>query len=181
MLEGAGFKQNGLTGMPNRRWYAAQTQPRAELKASMHLHRQGFEVYLPRFLKQRRHARRREIVKTPLFPGYLFIAIDLDAQRWLSIDSTVGVARLVRVGDRPAPIPCRVIEAIKSREDAAGVVVLDRPQFARGDKIRVVEGAFRDSLGLYEGLSSEERVAILLELLGRQVRVVLNHEIIAAA
>ena len=43
-------------------WYVVQTHAIAEMKASMHLGRQGFEVYLPRFLKRRRHARRVEIV-----------------------------------------------------------------------------------------------------------------------
>jgi transcriptional antiterminator RfaH len=50
-----------------------------------------------------------------------------------------------------------------------------------GDKIRVVGGAFCDCYGLYEGMSSGERVAILLELLGRKVRVVLDIEAVEAA
>ena len=166
----------------NSRWYLAQTQPRAEAKASLNLRRQGFEVYLPRYLKQRRHARRVEPVTAPLFPGYLFVAIDINAQRWLSIDSTFGVTRLVRDGDRPAAVPPAIITALKCREDAKGLVVLDqRPRFSPGDKVRVLEGAFRDCYGLYEGMSAGERVAILLDLLGRKVRVALPPGIIEAA
>ena len=52
---------------------------------------------------------------------------------------------------------------------------------SRGDKIRIVGGVFCDSVGLYEGLSSSERVAILLELLGRKVRIFLGTETIEAA
>jgi transcriptional antiterminator RfaH len=166
----------------NRRWYLAQTQPRAEAKASLNLRRQGFEIYLPRYLKQRRHARRVEPVLAPLFPGYIFVAIDVDAQRWLSIDSTFGVTRLVRDGDRPAAVPPAIISALKCREDAKGFVVLDqRPRFSQGDKVRVLEGAFRDCYGLYDGMNAGERVAILLDLLGRKVRVVLHTDIIEAA
>src|SRR6186713_299056 len=110
----------------NSRWYLAQTQPRAESKASLNLCRQGFEVYLPRYLKQRRHARRLESVLAPLFPGYLFVAIDVNTQRWLSIDSTFGVTRLVRDGDRPAAVPPAIISSLKCREDAKGFVVLDQ-------------------------------------------------------
>jgi transcriptional antiterminator RfaH len=164
------------------RWYVALTHPRAELKASIHLRRQGFEVYLPRYLKQRRHARRIETVTVPLFPRYLFVAIDLGTQRWLSIDSTFGVTRLVRDGERPAPVPEVVIDALKYREDENGLVRLDRrPRFAPGDKIRVIGGAFADCCGLYEGMNARERVAILLDLLGRKVRVVLEPEAIEAA
>ena len=164
------------------RWYVAQTHPHAETKASLHLGRQGFEIYLPRYLKSRRHARRVETVAAPLFPGYLFVAIDMTTQRWLSIQSTVGVARLVRDGDRPAAVPLLVLEALKCREDAGGFVQLDRlPRFSLGDKVRIRGGAFCDCFGLYEGMSGHERVAILLELLGRKVRVVLNEDIIDAA
>ena len=163
-------------------WYVAQTHPHAETKASLHLRRQGFDVYLPRYLKQRRHARRVEKIAAPLFPSYLFVTIDLATQRWLSIDSTFGVTRLVRVGDRPASLPRSIIDALKDREDSNGIVQLDRrPRFLPGDKIRVVGGAFCDCLGLYEGMTARERVAILLDLLGRKVRVVLDTEIIEAA
>jgi transcriptional antiterminator RfaH len=164
------------------RWYVAQTHPHGEAKASVHLRRQGFSVYVPRYLKQRRHARRVEKIAAPLFPSYLFVSIDLRTQRWLAIDSTIGVARLVRDGNRPAPVPQLVIDALICRQDADGFVQLERrPQFSAGDKIRIVGGAFSDCYGLYEGMSSRERVAVLLELLGRKVRIVLDTEIIEAA
>ena len=49
-------------------WYAVYTQPHAETKAAWHLNRQGFEIYVPRYLKRRRHARKIETVAVPLFP-----------------------------------------------------------------------------------------------------------------
>lgn len=164
------------------RWYVARTHPHAETKASQHLQRQGFAIYLPRYLKQRRHARRIERIAAPLFPSYVFVAVDLATQRWLSINSTIGVAKLVRNGDRPAPVPQAIIDALKGREDADGFVQLDRrPRFLPGDKIRVVGGAFSDCFGLYEGMSNSERVAILLDLLGRKVRVTVDGAFIEAA
>ena len=68
----------------NSRWYVVQTQAHAETKACWHLARQGFETYLPRYLKRRRHARRVEMVQAPLFPRYLFVVIDIATQRWRS-------------------------------------------------------------------------------------------------
>ena len=76
------------------RWYVVQTQPHAESKAARHLCRQGFQIYLPRYLKRRRHARRTETVPAPLFPRYMFVAVDIAVQRWRSIQSTIGVSRL---------------------------------------------------------------------------------------
>ena len=165
-----------------RRWFVAHTHPHAEGKATAHLNRQGFEIYFPRYLKRRRHARRIEIVAAPLFPRYLFVAIDLNVQRWRSIYSTIGVSRLVCNGDDPTPVPDGVVESLKQREDASGFIKLDcRPRFRAGDKIRVLEGAFSSCLGLFEGMAERERIAILLDLLGRKVRVVLDADLVAAA
>jgi len=168
--------------MSAQRWYVVQSQPNAEIKAVAHLNRQGFETYLPRYLKRRRHARRVEIVPAPLFPRYLFVGIDLDQQRWRSIFSTVGVSRLVCNGEMPTAVPEQVVSALRSRHDDGGFVKLDqRPSFRPGDRIRVLDGAFADCLGLYEGLKDSERIAILLDLLGRKVRVMVDIDIVAAA
>ena len=43
------------------------------------------------------------------------------------------------------------------------------------------DGAFQQCLGLYEGMASNERVTVLLELLGRKVRVSLDAELLIAA
>jgi transcriptional antiterminator RfaH len=167
---------------PARCWYVAQTHIHAESKATFHLNRQGFQVYLPRYLKKRRHARRVETVAAPLFPRYLFVSVDTANQRWHAIRSTIGITRLVTRGNLPADVPPSIIEGLKRREDANGLIPLEqRPRFASGDKIRVREGAFCDALGLFEGMSGQERVAILLDLLGRKVRVVLDMDFIDAA
>ncbi len=166
----------------NPRWFVAHTQPNAEAKAVVNLNRQGFDVYFPRYLKRRRHARKVETVAAPLFPRYVFVAVDLAAQRWRSIYSTVGVARLICNGDDPAAVPDAVVAALRSREDASGFIGLDsRPAFRPGDKVRVLDGAFSSCLGLFDGMAERERIAILLDLLGRKVRVVLDADLVAAA
>ena len=164
------------------RWFVAHTQPHAEAKAAAHLNRQGFGIYFPRYLKRRRHARKIETVAAPLFPRYLFVAVDLAAQRWRSIYSTAGVTRLVCNGDDPAAVPEAVVAALKDREDEAGFIKLEsRPVFRPGEKVRVLDGAFSSCLGLFEGMAERERIAILLDLLGRKVRVVLDADLVAVA
>lgn len=164
------------------RWYVVQTQPNAEAKAALNLRRQGFEVYWPRYLKQRRHARKVDVAAKPLFPRYMFVAIDIAAQRWRSVQSTFGVARLVCNGDEPARVPDGVVDVIRAREDGNGFVTLDiKPAFAPGDKVRVVAGAFAESRGLFANLADHDRVSILLEMLGRKVRVLIDADMVAAA
>ena len=43
------------------------------------------------------------------------------------------------------------------------------------------EGVFADCLGLFEGMGDRERVTILLDLLGRKVRVALDENFVVAA
>jgi len=164
------------------RWYVVQTQVNGEAKAAQNLQRQGYEIYLPRYLKRRRHARKVDFTAKPLFPRYIFVAVDMATQRWRSIQSTFGVSRLVSNGDDPAVVPEGVVLALRAREDDKGFVKMDfRPTFAPGDKVRVLAGAFMDSAGLFNGIADHDRVSILLDMLGRQVRVLLAADMVAAA
>lgn len=163
-------------------WYVVQTQLNAEAKAARNLAQQGFEVYLPRYLKRRSHARKIEKVAAPLFPRYLFVRIDVATQRWRSIQSTFGVSHLVLNGSDPAPVAQHVLGALKARENEGGFVELDRrAPFRLGEKVRVLAGAFAENFGLFDGLGDRDRVAILLDLLGRKVRVSIGADLVVAA
>ena len=164
------------------RWYVVQTQVNGEVRAAQNLLRQRFEIYLPRYLKRRRHARKVDFAAKPLFPRYLFVAIDMAAQRWRSIQSTQGVSRLVCNGEEPAAVPHGLLGALKAREDDRGFVRMEaKPAFSLGDKVRVLAGAFVDNAGLFDGMEDHDRVAILLDMLGRKVRVHLDADLVAAA
>jgi transcriptional antiterminator RfaH len=167
---------------PTSRWYVVRTQPRAEAKAVYNLNRQSFPVYWPRYLKRRRHARSIDTVAASLFPSYLFVAIDTLSQRWQAIRSTFGVSELICNGDNPAPVPSGVVDSIMAREDVGGFVRLAvGPRFSRGDSVRVTDGVFSGCLGICDGMNDMERVAVLLELLGRKVRVVMDADFVAVA
>lgn len=162
-------------------WFVVQTQVNAEAKAARNLLRQGFEIYLPRYLKRRSHARKIDKVAMPLFPRYLFVRIDMATQRWRSIQSTFGVSHLVTNGPDPAPIAQTVLGSLRTREDENGFIRMDcRPPFSLGEKVRVLAGAFTDNLGLFDGMGDHDRVAILLDLLGRKVRVSMDADMVAA-
>jgi len=162
------------------RWYVAHTQAREEEKARVNLVRQGFTAYLPQYRKRRRHARRVDWIRAPLFPRYLFVAMDIACTRWRAVSSTFGVSHLVCHGDRPVPVPHGVVEEILARNDENGLIPVEpRVPFRKGDAVQVVAGALADRIGLFEGVTDEERVILLLDLLGRQVRVKLPFEAIA--
>jgi transcriptional antiterminator RfaH len=152
-------------------WYAVRTQTNAEVRAVAHLGNQGFEVYLPRYRKQRRHARKVEMVLRPLFPGYVFVRMDIERQTWQSINGTVGVIGLVQFGGKLAGVPVDIVEMIRMREDEGGAVRLGPDRLKVGEHVRVRDGAFEDCVGILADVSDDERMILLLNLLGREVRV----------
>lgn len=163
-------------------WFVAQTRPNSENKASYNLRKQGYQVYLPRYLKRRRHARKVDFVPAALFPRYIFVGIDLATQRWRSIQSTFGVVRLVTNGELPEAVPEGVVESLMQREDESGFVKVQAgANLSPGAKVRVLSGAFIDALGQFECMGDRDRAAILLDLLGQKVRVVLDGDLIVAA
>ena len=82
-----------------------RTQPHRETQATRQLDNQKFRVFVPRILKSRRHARKFETIRAPLFPRYIFIALDLGRDRWRSVNGTLGVDRLLTRGGEPEPVP----------------------------------------------------------------------------
>ena len=153
-------------------WYAVYCQARMEAWAQSNLWERGLEVYLPRYRKRRRHARKVDVVAVPLFPGYLFVEADLGAGDRRRIASAPGVRSLVAFGNRPAPVAPAIIAEIRAREDASGFILLSPVEGLKpGDRVAMQHDAFDEVLGLVEGIGDNERVIILLDLLGRQVRV----------
>lgn len=103
-----------LTLRGKERWYVVRTQPHREARASFHLGNQGYHVFLPRFLRSRRHARKFETVLAPLFPRYLFVVLDLTRDRWRSVNGTPGVEHLLMRGEGPEPVPRGLVEGLRN-------------------------------------------------------------------
>ena len=163
------------------RWYVAKTRPNAESKATYHLKRQGFDVYLPQFLRRIKHARRVSWQPRPLFPSYLFVAMSAAQQRWRAINSTIGIAHLICDERGPVPVPAGIVEGIRSDEDERGLVLTGRKvPFKKGAEVQIMSGAFADHIGRFEGATDDERVVILLDLLGREVRTRVKLDAITA-
>lgn len=163
-------------------WYAVYTQPHRESVAREHLERQGFEVFAPLYIKRRRHARRVEDVPAPLFPRYIFAAFDAADAGWRVIRSTRGVVDLVRSGTDPVPVPASILKGISSRFDENGFVVLARDAgLVPGARVRIEAGPFAEYEAIFQTERDDERVVVLLSLLGREVVAELPTHTVAPA
>jgi transcriptional antiterminator RfaH len=165
-----------------KQWFVVHTQPLKEGIAEEHLKQQGFGVYFPRFSKTTRHARQTKKTFSPLFPRYLFVSFELETDRWRNINGTRGVAYLLSNGERPIVVPTDVVNELKNQEDTEGLIPISGMQvFVRGDKVRVLEGAFKDYTATFEKLDDKQRVQLLLSFLGREMKISLSANDIEAA
>lgn len=149
-------------------WYAAHTQPRAELKAAERLQEQGFGVFAPQLAKRVRHARRISIVRQPLFPRYVFVAIDVSLQPWPRINGTPGVVRLITAGERPVSVPRGLVESLMAAE-ASGLASEQSRTFQVDEHARILDGPFADFVGQIRSIDEKGRVDLLLQIMGRSV------------
>ncbi|PKR54573.1 transcription termination/antitermination protein NusG [Thalassospira marina] len=150
-------------------WFVVNTAPHQEARAQLNLHRQGYETWLPVFSKTRRHARKTETVKAALFPGYIFLTLDLERDVWTPINGTFGVRRLVMQNGKPAALPARFAQDLRNMTTEAGLIASTGHQFAAGDKVRIEKGPFADLVAAVLDLPTESRVRVLLEVLGGSV------------
>ena len=164
----------------SERWYVARTQPHREAQAAQQLRNQSYRVFLPRFFKSRRHARKFETVLAPLFPRYLFVVLDLTRDRWRSVNGTYGVDRLLMRGGLPEAVPNGLVEQLVAVAEPQGVVRLGH-SLQKGQAIRVTAGPFADFMGRLERLDDCGRVRVLLEIMGGTVPVMLPERAVAPA
>lgn len=155
------------------RWYVVQSRPIQEEVAATHLERQGFPIFLPRIVRSLGSPSRARRVLRPLFPRYLFVALDLEVDRWRPVRGTYGVSALVMDGDRPRAVPPGLVEELRARVGADGGVVL-RGQLAPGDRVRFDNGPLVGQTGSLLELSAPDRVSVLFQMLGAERVVVVG-------
>src|SRR5262245_9252750 len=122
-------------------WYVCQTKPNAERQVRRRFDDQGFICYLP-LLSARKAVNGRIFErKAPLFPGYVFISLDVDCDNWKPATATKGVLTILPHSDAPRAIDCRHVESIQRAETdglfKSGMVRV-------GEKVRMFRGTLVD-------------------------------------
>lgn len=171
---------SSLSLSTSERWFVVRSLPRQETKAEINLRRQGFRVLLPRMPKTVRHARKLRHVLSPVFPGYMFVILDLDRDRWRAVNSTIGVASLIMALERPMAVPDGVVERLIERTDSGGVVRFDLG-LQEGQTVRLLSGPFAKAIGCLERLDASGRVKVLLDIMGGKVSAYVDRSALEAA
>lgn len=158
-----------------QQWFVVSTKVRREYFAQEQLMYRGVETFLPRIIEPSRV--RGKMTVAPLFPGYLFLHIDLE-QQYFDVVWTPGVRKFVAFGTLPCPVDQDVIAFLRTRMGEEGILRLERV-FRPGDRVSIRSGPFEGLVGIIERpVCARGRVRVLMELLRRQTRVEVPQEIV---
>ena len=172
------MRQESLQIEPGLKWYAIRTKTNRERDVERRLTDLSLEVFLPWMRARRRVGSRFHWVLVPLFPGYIFCRLDMmvsgKAARYAP-----GVKDFLAFGTRIAEVDEEIIRALRER-CPGGIAQIEPLCLKSGDVVRINEGPFAGLEAIFQQpLKDRERVAVLLEILGRQTRLVLPRETIA--
>ena len=156
-------------------WSILQFKPNAHKLAERNLNQQGFETLLP--FEGVTKFRNQKFISTqrPLFPGYMFVAFERGDMPWKKINCTYGVSKLLTFNREPYIIPNNLITEIRARCNQAGVLHPQK-QFSKDDRVRLVSGPLDNFLATVESIDKNQRVWILIDLMGQETRALVKSE-----
>lgn len=168
----SGFSEDAH-GEPD--WYVVCTQPRREEVALANLRQQGFEAYLPLYKTVKKSPAGSLPVFEPMFPRYVFFRPGRPSLSISGARSTRGVSFVLSFGVSPAvlkPDEVRLIRACESERNRADFSEISL--FQPGRRVRLSGHGLRGLEGLVQSVSAK-RVTLLIELLGGQKTVSVEH------
>ena len=151
-----------------KKWYLLKTKSRQEKTAQINLENQEYTTYCPIVMVNKK--------KIILFPGYIFIYIDKNSENWSPIRSTKGVSNFVRFGVTFAQVPDTVIEFIKTNEIITAKKIKTIESFKNGDKVQIKDGVFKNCIAIFKTFKSEQRVILLMNILGQTQSINIKKE-----
>ena len=154
----------------SKEWFILQFKPNSYQLAVNNLSQQGFETFLPLHDTTSRKASRFVKRTKPLFPGYMFISFDKTELKWHKINNTYGVSRLVTFNSILKSIPSTFVDNLKKRYDSSGKL-LPSVKVKKGDKVTILEGPFADFIATVETYGTEQRIWVLMDLMGRKTKI----------
>jgi transcription antitermination factor NusG len=149
-------------------WYAVCTRSNHERCAAAQLDLRSIEHFLPLYETVRKWKDRRKRLELPLFPGYLFVRIQL--QERMRVLLTPGVVRLVGFDNRPAALPDEEITALR-RVLVRGLHSGPHPYLGLGRKVRILRGALEGLEGVLIRKKGRVRLVLSIDLIRQSAMI----------
>ncbi len=173
------MKEVKMSEIHDDRWFLVQLKPNCYSIAERNLRRQGFETFLPLQDVTARKDNKFLSKLRPLFPGYLFVSLDVTQSHWRAVNSTYGINRLVSFGNVPSRVPNILVQQLMARCDRAGKFI-PADQLQPGVEVLLTKGPFTNFVATIERVTPDQRVWILLDIIGRMTRVAVRADHVRA-
>ena len=161
--------------MSEAKWYVVHTYSGYENKVkaniektieNRHLEDQILEVRVPleEVVEMRNGAAKQ--VQKKMFPGYVLLNMVMNDDTWYVVRNTRGVTGFVGPGSKPVPLTEAEMKPLGIKQENVSI------DFAEGDMIVVVAGAWKDTVGVVQRIDySKQTATINVELFGRETPV----------
>jgi transcription antitermination factor NusG len=151
-----------------RHWFAVYTTCRHEKRVARNLEQRQIEHFLPTYRTQ--HTWKdgtRAILDLPLFPGYVFVRIDLHDR--VGVLEVPGVVSMIGTARQPAPLPELEVDALRAGLDPTKVE--PHPLLTVGQRVRIARGALAGVEGIVVRKKSGLQVVLTLSLLMQSIAI----------
>lgn len=160
-----------------KRWYLLYCKRGEQLRAKMHLENQGVECFYPEIEVEKIRRGKRQTVKEPLFPSYMFVRFDFNVgPSFTTVRSTRGVSDFIRFGSEPKELKGDLIYDLKQLESSAKSetpsVELPKP----GQEIEVKGGQFCGLKAIYQEPDGETRSIMLVKMISQPVALSIDNK-----
>ena len=113
----------------------------------------------------------KKVSQRKLFPGYVMLNMVMNDDTWYVVRNTRGVTGFVGPGSKPVPLTEAEMKPLGIKKDVVSV------NFAEGDMIVVVAGAWKDTVGAVQKMDYQKGTATInVELFGRETPVEISFE-----
>lgn len=167
-----------------KRWYVIQTysgqEDRVRLGIDQSVEMLGLKNKITKVLVPEEdvvelHGKKRVEKKKKMFPGYVFLEMELDDESWYAIRQTPGVARFIGTKIKPTPVSDREMQRVLKQIGVKGEKL--EVAFEKGEVVRVISGPFRGYTGTIDEINFDrEKLKVLINIFGRDTPVEVNFE-----
>ena len=159
------------------RWYAVSLQSNREYLAQKYMQGNGVVHFLPTYRTMSARKDKSILLNRPLFPGYIFVQLEIPGQQKSVVLKSPGVCGFVSFSGGPAPVDDDVIDSLRILTGVASGGVRPHPLVKAGQRVRVADGPFRNAVGiLCEADGQGKNLVVEVSFLGRAVAVPIDPE-----
>ncbi len=170
---------------PELHWYIIHTYSRFENKVkesllsrvkALGLDHQVGEILIPTEDVVEMRNGKKVTVKRLLYPGYVMVQLDLDDNLWHAVKNTPRVTGFVSGGKTPTPLTADEVNQILHRQESSRERPRPLMEFARNDRVSIVDGPFTGFSGTVEEVNADRStLKVMVTIFGRGTPVELEY------